>query len=271
MSWLNKLKKIPWTSIGIEFKLIGNNETDLRPGTNKLKWQTKLLEKAKNTQGRNIMKDVEVEEWMWKYGKGEKPKENMWSAIGSHNRRSPLMPSHPQHSLSLNQVIKFSERFWLILKGWRGKILRDCITEEFVISEAKQTLSQFQLSVWVSFSPHTHSTADILPNHCLSCRQLPHVRQRLGHHGWSVGWVFWGFFWFLDQHECNDWCLSILYLQFREKDIEFKINCKLSRFQLMELLFTAETETILNLRTDGKVSSPVSELSHCKLCTKDTF
>lgn len=57
--------------------MIGNNETDLRPGINKLKWQTTLLEKAKNTQGRNIMRDVEVEEWMWKYGKGDKPKENM--------------------------------------------------------------------------------------------------------------------------------------------------------------------------------------------------
>lgn len=61
-------------NIGIESKLIDNNETDLRPGINKLKWQMKLLEKAKNTQGRNIMKDVEVEEWMWKY---RKPKESM--------------------------------------------------------------------------------------------------------------------------------------------------------------------------------------------------
>lgn len=72
MSWFTKFKKILCTSIRIEFKLIGNNETDLRHGTSELKWQTEQLEKAKNTQGRNIMKDVEVEEWMWIYGKGDK-------------------------------------------------------------------------------------------------------------------------------------------------------------------------------------------------------
>lgn len=104
-----QINKILYISIGIECKWIGNNETDLRHGTNKMKWRTDLLEKAKNTQERNIMKDVEVKEWMWIYGKGDKGQtKGEYVNRGGHNRRSPLMPSHPQHSLDLNQVIKFS-------------------------------------------------------------------------------------------------------------------------------------------------------------------
>lgn len=49
-------------------KSIGNNSLLSHTGTNKLKWQNELLEKAKNTRETNIMKDVD-KEWMKDVGR----------------------------------------------------------------------------------------------------------------------------------------------------------------------------------------------------------
>lgn len=77
--------------------MIGNNVQISDTSTNKLKWQNELLEKAKNTPGRKIMKDVDREEGMWKYGEGDggQTKGGCMKRGAAMTGEVHSLPSHP--------------------------------------------------------------------------------------------------------------------------------------------------------------------------------